>query len=84
MNKLVLIATLTALSGPVMAKDVLRVFNWNNEIAPETIKRFEALCQCSVQEDYYGDNEEMLAKLAAGASGYDMVVPTAYAMDILI
>ena len=26
----------------------------------------------------------MLAKLAAGASGYDMVVPTAYAMDILI
>lgn len=31
---------------------------------------------------YYGDNEEMLAKLAAGASSYDMVVPTAYAMDI--
>lgn len=83
MNKLVLIATLTALSGPVMAKDVLRVFNWNNEIAPETIKRFEALCQCSVQEDYYGDNEEMLAKLAAGASGVGACIDASKTTELI-
>lgn len=46
MNKLVLIATLTALSGPVMAKDVLGVFNWNNEIArkPSSVSRPSARC----------------------------------------
>ncbi len=65
------------------ADNVLRIFNWNNEIAPDTIKRFEQTCHCKVVEDYYGDNEEMLAKLAAGAKGYDMVVPTTYAMQTL-
>ena len=84
MKKLVLAATIVALSGSALARDVLRVFNWNNEIAPVTIKRFEAQCKCDVQEDYYGDSEEMLAKLAAGATGYDMVVPTTYAMQALI
>jgi spermidine/putrescine transport system substrate-binding protein len=26
---------------PVHAKDVLHLYNWNNYIAPETVKRFE-------------------------------------------
>jgi len=63
---------------------ILHVFNWNNYIAPETIQRFEALCNCQVAQDYYSDNEEMLAKLAAGATGYDLIVPTGNAMDTLI
>lgn len=63
---------------------ILQVFNWNNYIAPETIQRFEAVCDCQVEQDYYSDNEEMLAKLAAGATGYDLIVPTGNAMDTLI
>jgi len=63
---------------------ILQVFNWNNYIAPETIQRFEASCDCGVKQDYFSDNEEMLAKLAAGASGYDLIVPTGNAMDTLI
>jgi spermidine/putrescine transport system substrate-binding protein len=35
-------------------------------------------------QDYYSDNEEMLAKLAAGASGYDLIVPTGNAVESLI
>jgi spermidine/putrescine transport system substrate-binding protein len=35
-------------------------------------------------QDYYSDNEEMLAKLAAGATGYDIIVPTGNAMESLI
>lgn len=62
----------------------LQIFNWNNYIAPETIQNFEALCQCHVKQDYFSDNEEMLAKLAAGASGYDLIVPTGNAVDTLI
>lgn len=63
---------------------ILQVFNWNNYIAPETIQRFEASCDCQVKQDYFSDNEEMLAKLAAGATGYDLIVPTGNAMDTLI
>lgn len=62
----------------------LQLFNWNNYIAPETIERFEAMCDCHVEQDYFSDNEEMLAKLAAGATGYDLIVPTGNAMDTLI
>lgn len=66
------------------AERVLQVFNWNNYIAPETIQRFEASCDCQVKQDYFSDNEEMLAKLAAGATGYDLIVPTGNAVDTLI
>lgn len=64
--------------------DILRLFNWNNYISQQTIERFEHTCQCQVTQDYYSDNEELLAKLAAGATGYDLLVPTGDAMDTLI
>lgn len=65
-------------------KNVLHLFNWNNYIAPETVARFEKSCDCELSQDYYADNEEMLAKLAAGATGYDLIVPTGNAVDTLI
>ena len=69
---------------PAFAKDTLNLYNWNNYIAPETIKRFEEQCKCEVKQTYYSDNEELLAKLAAGAKGYDILVPTSNAMQALI
>ena len=51
---------------------------------PETVKRFEDLCKCEVVQTYYSDNEELLAKLAAGAKGYDVLVPTGNAVQALI
>jgi spermidine/putrescine transport system substrate-binding protein len=68
----------------VSAKDEFHLYNWNNYIAPETIKRFEEFCKCEVVQTYYSDNEELLAKLAAGAKGYDMLVPTSNAVEALI
>ena len=41
-------------------------------------------CRCRLVQDYYSDNEEMLAKLAAGAAGYDILVPTGNAVATLI
>jgi spermidine/putrescine transport system substrate-binding protein len=69
---------------PAQARDELHLYNWNNYIAPETVKRFETACQCDVVQTYYGDNEELLAKLAAGAKGYDVLVPTSNAVQALI
>jgi spermidine/putrescine transport system substrate-binding protein len=66
------------------AADVLHLYNWNNYITPDTVARFEKSCSCRLVQDYYADNEEMLAKLAAGATGYDVLVPTGNAVENLI
>lgn len=75
---------LLLLAGNARAEDVLHLYNWNNYISDQTVTRFEQQCACRVVQDYYSDNEEMLAKLAAGASGYDIIVPTGYALETLI
>lgn len=68
----------------VQAEEVLHLYNWNNYISEETLRRFEQRCACRVKQDYYSDNEEMLAKLEAGAVGYDLLVPTGNAVESLI
>lgn len=80
-----LVALLLLLMAPaVLAADVLHIYNWNNYIAPETLERFKAQCRCRVAYDTYGSNDELLAKLAAGAKGYDLLVPTGFALESLI
>ncbi|MDN0075941.1 hypothetical protein QU481_13700 [Crenobacter sp. SG2303] len=65
-----------AAAANAYAADTLHLYNWNNYLSDATAKRFEAYCKCKLVQDHYGDNEEMLAKLAAGAKGDDIVVPT--------
>jgi spermidine/putrescine transport system substrate-binding protein len=85
MRPLLALAFAALLATPaIAARDVLHLYNWNNYIAPETVKRFEESCKCEVKQTYYSDNEELLAKLAAGAKGYDIVVPTGNALESLI
>lgn len=71
-------------TGTAQAGELLHLYNWNNYISEQTIARFEKQCNCRVVQDYYADNEEMLAKLAAGAAGYDLIVPTGNAVESLI
>ncbi|NTV96496.1 MAG: spermidine/putrescine ABC transporter substrate-binding protein [Thiobacillus sp.] len=78
------LAILMLLTFTAHAADTLYLYNWNNYISDRTIARFEAQCGCKVVQDYYSDNEEMLAKIAAGASGYDLIVPTGNAVEALI
>ena len=79
-----LLVALLLLSTLARAEDVLYLYNWNNYISDETVQRFEASCGCRLKQDYYSDNEEMLAKLEAGAAGYDLIVPTGNAVEALI
>jgi spermidine/putrescine transport system substrate-binding protein len=72
------------LASTAAGEDVLRLFNWNNYISEASVKAFEARCKCRLAQDYFTDNEEMLAKLAAGATGYDLIVPTGNAVETLI
>ncbi len=84
MKRLAALLLLALLAGGVRADNVLYLYNWNNYISDTTLKRAEARCRCHIKQDYYADNEEMLAKLEAGASGYDLIVPTGNAVESLI
>lgn len=71
-------------ASPVLAGEELHLFNWNNYLSKEVVAGFEKSCNCKVVQDYYSGTEEMMAKLLAGASGYDLVIPTQNAVQALI
>ncbi len=56
----------------------LNVFNWSAYIAPDTVPKFEAEFGVRVRYGIYESNEEMLARVMGGNSGWDMVFPTDY------
>jgi putrescine transport system substrate-binding protein len=55
----------------------LHVYNWSDYIAPDTIANFTKETGIAVTYDVYDGNEVLEAKLLAGHSGYDIVVPSA-------
>lgn len=57
---------------------------WGNYFEPSEEKRFEELTGIDVQITNYSSNEELLAKIQAGAGGIDLAVPSDYMVDILI
>lgn len=65
-------------ASPAFAQEepVLNVYNWSDYIADDTIANFEAETGIKVNYDVYDNNEIVDAKLLAGNSGYDIVVPT--------
>lgn len=65
------------LATPALAQDnVVNVYNWSDYIAEDTIANFEAETGIKVNYDVYDNNEIVDAKLLAGNSGYDIVVPS--------
>jgi putrescine transport system substrate-binding protein len=55
----------------------LHIYNWSDYIAPDTIPNFIKETGVAVTYDVYDGNEVLEAKLLAGGSGYDVVVPSA-------
>lgn len=58
------------------ANDVVHIYNWSDYIAPDTISKFEKQTGIKVVYDVFDNNEILEAKLIAGNSGYDIVVPS--------
>jgi putrescine transport system substrate-binding protein len=57
-------------------KKVVRIYNWSDYIAEDTVDKFQTATSISVTYDVYDSNEVLEAKVLAGQSGYDVVVPT--------
>ncbi|MEY4265985.1 MAG: hypothetical protein RIS90_520 [Pseudomonadota bacterium] len=74
---LALAAGALLLAGAARAADpkVLNIYNWSDYIAEDTIKNFEKETGIKVRYDTYDNNEILHAKLVAGKTGYDIVVP---------
>jgi len=62
----------------------LNFFNWSEYIDEEIFTQFEEECGVKVTQDFFSSNEDMIAKIQAGNSGYDLIVPSDYAVEILI
>ncbi len=61
------------------------VFVWGDYFDPKIIDRFEREKKINVRLHYYSSNEEMMLKLRAHkGNGYDLIVPSDYAVQILI
>jgi len=69
--------------APAAAEGELHVYNWGDYINPEVLDRFASEYGVKVSLDTYGSNEEMLAKIQAGATGYDIVFPSVHMHDIM-
>ncbi|TLV22017.1 spermidine/putrescine ABC transporter substrate-binding protein [Klebsiella indica] len=69
--------------GAAQAAEELHLYNWGDYINPEVLSRFTKETGIEVKLDTYGSNEEMLAKIQAGASGYDIVFPSVHMQDAM-
>lgn len=65
---------------PAVAQEekVINIYNWSDYIAEDTLANFEKETGIKVRYDNFDNNEIVHAKLVAGKTGYDVVVPSSY------
>jgi spermidine/putrescine transport system substrate-binding protein len=68
--------TAAGAAGPRRREQTLNIYNWSDYIDDITIPRFQALANMRVNYDVYSSNEDLLAKMRAGPTQYDIIVPT--------
>ncbi len=56
----------------------LHVYTWSDYISPDVKEGFERALGVSVVIDTFDSNEAMYAKLKAGGTGYDILMPSSY------
>jgi len=78
------LAACSGQSGEQELSKELHIYNWSEYIDPEVYTAFEAEYGVKVIEDTFSSNEELLAKIQAGAAGYDIIVPSDYMVEIMI
>lgn len=90
MNRRTLLTTISAglasgLAAPWVrpahaAAGTLTIYNWSDYIGESTIEDFQSETGINVTYDLYASAEEMQARMAAGATGYDLVVQSGMAL----
>jgi spermidine/putrescine transport system substrate-binding protein len=64
-------------------KPTLNVFTWADYLSEDAAASFEKANNCKLVIDTFDSNEAMIAKIESGATGYDILVPSSYAVKEL-
>ncbi|HEY5560905.1 MAG TPA: extracellular solute-binding protein [Clostridiaceae bacterium] len=64
-------------------KEELNVFNWSEYLPQSVIDKFEKKYNIKINYSTFSSNEEMLAKLTAGGTDFDLVVASDYMVETL-
>lgn len=75
-KKLLPLALAALFSSAGHAAQTVSVYNWTDYIGETTLADFQAKTGIKVIYDVFDSNETLEAKLLAGKSGYDIVVPS--------
>lgn len=85
MKKLVWLVLVGLLVAAVPAgAQVLNIYNWAEYIPDDVIRDFQREYGIRVVYNVFSNNEELHARLRAGASGYDLIFPSDYMAQVLI
>jgi putrescine transport system substrate-binding protein len=79
LRSMAVVSVLALLSCGVIAQEeekILNIYNWSDYIAEDTIRNFEKETGIKVRYDNFDNNEILHAKLVAGKTGYDIVIPS--------
>lgn len=74
------LATLMLLPCLSQAAEAVNIYNWNNYIAPDTLKNFQRETNIHPSYTLYSQNETLDKALEGGKSGYDVVFPSNHFM----
>ena len=70
-------------AGPQLAAQ-LSVYNWDDYIDEEVLAAYQEQYGVELIYDTYASNEDLLAKLQAGATGYDVIFPSDYMVNQML
>ncbi len=85
-SALTLVGLLSGCGGQTVssgASKELNLYAWSEYIPKEMLTNFTKQTGIKVNYDTFSSNEELLAKLQAGATGYDLVIVSDYTVAIL-
>ncbi|MGC1331516.1 polyamine ABC transporter substrate-binding protein [Pseudomonas sp.] len=80
LQKIIATLVLAATACTVQAAETVKVYNWSEYIAPDTLKNFQARTGIVPVYELYDSNEVLNDKLMARNSGYDVVFPSTHFM----
>ena len=63
---------------------VLNLYSWADNFSPDVLSDFEKKYNCKINYDVFANNEELLAKIQAGGSEYDVIQPSDYMVATMI
>jgi putrescine transport system substrate-binding protein len=63
-------------SGNRVDERVLNIYNWSDYIDERTIPLYQAQSNLRINYDVYSSNQDLLAKMRAGPTTYDIIVPS--------